>query len=147
MAVASAGPYGNNLHLTPDRPDALPDAQSTKAYTSMHHKAIPAQGHTQRKDIKNMQFYTVPPTAHLCIYSPSNHVNVHKCTVPRWCHKANSLRIISLCKLLIYKWSLIYDQHSVNKRQAHIFYRWPTLSANSYWAKVCKPYHYHHYTI
>jgi len=38
MAVATAGPYANNLHLTPDintsslnvyRPDALPDAQPT----------------------------------------------------------------------------------------------------------------------
>jgi len=40
MAVASAGPYANNLHLTPDnhtntsslnfyRPDAFPDAQPT----------------------------------------------------------------------------------------------------------------------
>jgi len=38
MAVASAVPYANNLHLTPDnntsslncyRPDALPDAQPT----------------------------------------------------------------------------------------------------------------------
>jgi len=38
IAVASAGPYTNNLHLAPDiktpslnfyRPDALPDAQPT----------------------------------------------------------------------------------------------------------------------
>jgi len=38
MALATAGPYANNLHLTPDintsslnvyRPDAIPDAQPT----------------------------------------------------------------------------------------------------------------------
>jgi len=29
VAVASAGPYANHLHLAADRPDALPGAQPT----------------------------------------------------------------------------------------------------------------------